>query len=123
MREPFAKRLIRGLEEALADIKQSGKDKYVNEKKLQTKVNPMGIRNDKEPADVPLEVDELSYSKKEKEKYTSKIEKINNEKKEKDKKSNSYFGNFDGHDGHSSTHSKSPVKVKKEQSDYERGNF
>lgn len=79
MREPFAKRLIAGLEEALAITKEekkakegmqeSGNDKFVNEKKLQTKMNPYGIRNDKEPADVPLDIDELSYSKKGKEKF------------------------------------------------------
>jgi len=79
MREPLGKRLIAAMEEVLADLKkekkaeegmqEAGSDKYVNEKKLQTKVNPMGIRNDKEPADVPLEVDELSYSKKSKQKF------------------------------------------------------
>ena len=73
MREPFAKRIIAAMEEVVADLKkgkegmqESGDDKFVNEKKLQTKVNPMGIRNDKEPADVPLDIDELSYSKKKK---------------------------------------------------------
>lgn len=76
MREPLGKRLISAMEEVLADLKktkegmqESGDDKFVNEKKLQTKVIPMGIRNDKEPADVPLEIDELSYSKRGKEKY------------------------------------------------------
>ena len=70
MREPLGKRLIAAMEEVLADAKKakegmqgSGDDKFVNEKKMQTKVNPMGIRNDKEPADVPLDIDELSYSK------------------------------------------------------------
>ena len=78
MREPFAKRIIVAMEEIVASLKEekkikegmqeSGKDKYVNEKKLQTKVNPYGIRNDKEPADVPMEIDQLSYSKKSKNK-------------------------------------------------------
>jgi len=77
MREPLGKRLINSMEEVLADVKkvkegmqEAGKDKYVNEKRLQTKVIPNGVRNDKEPADVPLEIDELSYSKKSKQKYT-----------------------------------------------------
>lgn len=76
MREPLGKRLIAAMEEVLADVKkakegmqESGDDKFVNEKKMQTKVNPMGIRNDKEPADVPLDIDELSYSKKGKPKF------------------------------------------------------
>lgn len=59
------------IKKAKEGMQESGKDKFVNEKKLQTKVNPNGIRNDKEPADVPLDIDELSYSKKGKEKYKS----------------------------------------------------
>lgn len=69
MRAPFAQRVITAMEEALAGMQESGKDQYVNEKKMQTKVNPMGIRNDKEPADVPLDIDELSYSKNKKPKF------------------------------------------------------
>lgn len=187
MREPFGRRVIAAMEEVLADVKkvkegmqESGDDKFVNEKKLQTKVNPMGIRNDKEPADVPLDIDELSYSKKGKQKFLqvppnqpavydantaenkmakekkhdmNRIEQIHNawkevkakkeqdkhdmncvekikvsraddeEKEKKDKKSDSYFGNFDGHDGHSYSGSKPNIKVKKDKSDYEGGNF
>lgn len=69
------KELLESIEKAAAakkakeGMQEAGNDKFVNEKKLQTKVNPMGIRNDKEPADVPLDIDELSYSKKGKEKF------------------------------------------------------
>jgi hypothetical protein len=76
MRKSFSERIIAGMEEVLADIKktkeamqESGDDKFVDEKRLQKKVIPNGTRNDKEPADVPLEIDELSYSKKGKQKF------------------------------------------------------
>jgi hypothetical protein len=75
MRKSFSERIIAGMEEVLSDIKktkeamqESGDDKFVDEKRLQKKVIPNGTRNDKEPADTPLEVDELSYSKKKKDK-------------------------------------------------------
>lgn len=48
-------------------MQESGKDKFVNDKKLQKNTIPNGTRQDKEPMDTPLEVDQLSYSKKDKE--------------------------------------------------------
>jgi len=84
MREPLGKRLIKAMEEILAateeesnrlkkvkeGMQEAGNDKYVDDKSLQKKILPNGIRNGKQPADVPLEIDELSYSKKSKQKYT-----------------------------------------------------
>lgn len=115
-------------------MQESGKDKFVNTKKLQTNTLPNGIRQDKEPMDTPLEVDQLSYSKKDKaaqgpqkvllpitndSNVASKKSKINqleeSWKENKKKKDEGFFGGFDGHDGHS--------KIKKDKSDYERGNF
>jgi hypothetical protein len=80
MRELLGKRLIKAMEEILAateeennrlkkvkeGMQEAGNDKYVDDKRLQKKTLPSGIRNGKEPADVPLEIDELSYSKKDK---------------------------------------------------------
>ena len=55
---------IAAAKKAKEGMQESGDDQYVNEKKMQKKINPNGLRNDKEPADVPLDIDELSYSKK-----------------------------------------------------------
>lgn len=77
-RKPFAQRVIESMKEYLDNsqslvekkakegMQESGKDQFVNEKNLQKKTLPSQVRQDKEPSDMPLEVDELSYSKKDK---------------------------------------------------------
>ena len=77
-RKPFGQRVIEAMKDYLDNaqslvekkakegMQESGKDQFVNEKNLQNKTLPSQVRQDKEPSDMPLEVDELSYSKKDK---------------------------------------------------------
>jgi hypothetical protein len=65
-------RIKKSLNEVLNHIKKANEgmqesgDELVNEKNLQKKHLPSQVRQDKEPMDTPLEIDELSYSKKDK---------------------------------------------------------
>jgi hypothetical protein len=77
-KKPFGQRVIEAMKECLDNaeslvekkakegMQEPGKDQFVNEKRLQKKTIPSQVRQDKEPSDMPLEIDELSYSKKDK---------------------------------------------------------
>jgi hypothetical protein len=103
------------VKKAKEGMQESGKDKFVNTKKLQTNTLPNGTRQDKEPMDTPLEVDQLSYSKKDKafqgpEKILAPIthdSNMANKKSKINQLEESWKEN----------------KKEKDKSDYERGNF
>lgn len=95
----------------LKKIQESGKDKFVNTKKLQTNTLPNGTRQDKEPMDTPLEVDQLSYSKKDK--VDKILPPITNDSNVANKKSKI----------NELEEAWKENKKQKNKSDYERGNF
>lgn len=99
------------VKKAKEGMQESGKDKFVNTKKLQTNTLPNGTRQDKEPMDTPLEVDELSYSKKDKAEKV--LPPITNDSNVANKKSKI----------NQLEEAWKENKKEKEKSDYERGNF
>ena len=99
------------VKKAKEGMQESGKDKFVNTKKLQTNTLPNGTRQDKEPMDTPLEVDELSYSKKDKAEKV--LPPITNDSNVANKKSKI----------NQLEEAWKENKKEKDKSDYERGNF